>query len=404
MYAIYSTRKIVAIQSTLCQLPFADRTVSTVLDMSFGVAIGFAIGEEAKPLGFEVSDSNRSATIAPTPLFNFPYEKSRMFTAKDLTANLRFCNSEIRKDDKPSKSRMPADEAMKIVNGKFLGKYGAQQRKIFRSRPRSPTSNHVTPENTLPENALPMMKANGELDYAKDKLEWAEMEEEPKYIGLWSPRAKIEETEENIREGKEGRIHVKKYMKAKLVRKRRVMVFPILTFNLGSPRWQRRLSNPGLWYRSATSIDLDHLPKKLSVHDPSNLLAVGSRNEYGCAQPHNNEDWQSKQDRAHVYILELSKNGVKRAKREAEERAKFKEEEAIGSPSSDAENTPTGYLIHPPAIPDPVEPPIFVVRVPPPHPPTPKPKIVGPIGEAHLCLSPTHPIGKGSHSVVYQAD
>ncbi|KAG6882736.1 hypothetical protein C0992_010816, partial [Termitomyces sp. T32_za158] len=119
------------------------------------------------------------------------------------------------------------------------------------------------------------------------------------------------------------------------------------------------------------------------------------------------------EDVTHVYRLKLSKHGVKRAKAEAEER-KAREKDALIKDLTDGphkgfghlgkENALKGYLICPPAIPGPVEPPVFVVHGLPPCPRAPAPKFGGPTEEAHLYLSPKHTIGTGNHSVVYQAE
>ncbi|KAG6843007.1 hypothetical protein H0H93_002581, partial [Arthromyces matolae] len=164
----------------------------------------------------------------------------------------------------------------------------------------------------------------------------------------------------------------------------------------------------------ATTIHLDHLPKRLIVHDPWNLLAVDSRNTIGRAHSlkRGEEEWTSKKDVTHVYKLQMSPAAVKKAKREAEERAKVKEKEdrcmslldtvpmELGVGAVDGEAPLEGYLIRPPPIAGPIAPPIFVVHGPPPHPHAPKFEAGQPIEEAHLYISPSHEIGIGNHSVV----
>ncbi|KAG6911422.1 hypothetical protein DXG01_016519 [Tephrocybe rancida] len=405
------------------------------------MALQTAVGDEPKPMDIDDTNTNSPTTAPPQPLFDFPKEQPRTFTAKDLIAILSLHNSDFKKDGKSGKSKLPtkeeafASEALKILNGK-----GSRQRMVHRHWPRSPTGKYITPENTLPGKCTPngiqlwgssifdfyrvrrmpdvanlstittgsklmkWMKAHGELDHAKDEIEWAEMEEEPKLIASWSPREKIEEMEEDIRQGKAGKLPTMKAAKGEQplpadAGANYFSSWPLVPFSYTTERL-------------TSSIDLDHLPKKLSVHDPWNLLAAGSSNEYGRAERHNGQEWESRIDRTHIYKLVFSNNALERAKRQAEERTKFKEKEArlnkiLNSPGSvDASNTSAGegYLLRPPAVPGPVAPPIFVVHGPPPYPPTPTSKIIEPIEEAHLYLSPAHPIGTGNHSVVYQGE
>lgn len=49
------------------------------------------------------------------------------------------------------------------------------------------------------------MKANNELDFAKDETEFAELEDDPKLVPQWSPKDAIERMEEAIRQGKAGK-------------------------------------------------------------------------------------------------------------------------------------------------------------------------------------------------------
>ncbi|KNZ76234.1 hypothetical protein J132_11104 [Termitomyces sp. J132] len=251
---------------------------------------------------------------------------------------------------------------------------------VFRYWPRDPKGKNITPANTLPGKTAPnglqlwgatifdfyrvnrmpdvtslstittgsklmkWMKANGEIDYAKDEIAWAEMEEDPKVIEPWSPDAQIQEMEENVRQGKAG-TSMPKDTKGKKVSTECLFdpanypsPWPLVPFSHETERL-------------TSIIDLNHLPKKLVVHDPWNLLVVQSENVFGRAKPYNGEEWTSMEDVTHIYRLQLSTHGVKRAKAEAEERSKAQK-----------------------------------------------------IEEAHLYLSPKHAIGVGNHSVVYQAE
>ncbi|KAG6843743.1 hypothetical protein H0H87_001044 [Tephrocybe sp. NHM501043] len=374
-----------------------------------------------------VDESSTTTKVSP-PLFDFPKEEPRTFTAKDLIAIMSLYNARFKTDKAgnpilPTPKEAASSEALDILNGK-----GSRQRMIFREWPRDPKGEPITVEGSAPGKVTPnglqlwgatmfdfyrvrrmpdvaslstittgskllrWMKAHNELEYAKDEIEWAEMEEKPTIIDLWSPCKSIERTEKYIRRGKAGRPMEKKDVKEKKV-------------STGSIFNRKRLTS---------RIDLDHLPKKLIVHDPWNVLAADSVNAFGRAERFKTEEWTSKQDRIHVYRLQLSKYSIARTKREAEARAnKQKYEESInnlldGRPEQlDLDNKDgalEGYMIRPPAVDGPVEPPVFVVHGPPPQPFARASVIPKPIEEAHLYLSPAHTVGTGNHSVVYNAE
>ncbi|KAG6877381.1 hypothetical protein C0993_007901 [Termitomyces sp. T159_Od127] len=401
-----------------------------------------AQSEDTFPRDTDNPSSRCSTTENVTPVFE---EEPRTFTAKDLIAILSLYNTGYKKDDTSGISRMPTkeeastSEALEILTGKE-----SHKRMVYRCWPRDPKGKNITPANTLPGKTTPngiqlwgatifdfyrvnrmpdvtslstittgsklmrWMKANGETEYAKDEIAWAEMEEDPKILDLWSPRMQIQEMEENVRQGKAGITMSKQITKGKEVSTGSLFdaanypsSWPLVPFSYETERL-------------TSTIDLDHLPKKLVVHDPWNVVAVKSENVFGQAKRYKGEEWTSMKDVTHVYRLKLSKHGVERAKAEAEERIKAEERKALINESMDdpprgfghfdKDNALEGYLIRPPAIPGPVEPPIFVVHGPPPRPHAPAPKVGAPIEEAHLYLSPKHVIGIGNHSVVYQAE
>ncbi|KAF8065394.1 hypothetical protein FPV67DRAFT_1419684 [Lyophyllum atratum] len=321
---------------------------------------------------------------------------------------------------------------------------------VFRCWPRAPDGKCITPENTLPGKTTPnglqlwgstlfdfyhvrripdlpnlrtittgsklvkWMKANGELDHAQDEIEWAEMEEEPKVIDPWSPREDIEKMEENIRKGVAGQ----SMPAARAVKGKQASTGSIFEpSNYPAPWPLVPFSYQTTPLRSI--IDPDRLPKKLIVHDPWNLLAVRTQNRYGRAERSPKDmEWTSRPDRVHVYRLQLSASAEAarlKAKAEAEAKAPSKSSKdpapelsilssASGDETSGTEKQLGGYLIRPPAVPGPIPPPIFVQHDLPPRPLAPVPSDPEPIGEAHLYISPAHPIGKGNHSIVYQAE
>jgi hypothetical protein len=174
---------------------------------------------------------------------------------------------------------------------------------------------------------------------------------------------------------------------------------------------------PGMLH---TRIPLHHLPKKLFVHDPFNLLAVDSKNRYGKAEDARKitNIWRSP-DRIHEYKLKLSTAGKARLSDELLEATSQRlapPSERVNSPEShekDCGEKFHGYAFH--SYSDtplgPICPPIVVVHDPPPLPPTNniadasaglgerwEPKA---IDEAHLYISPVFPVGKSHHSVLY---
>jgi hypothetical protein len=171
-------------------------------------------------------------------LFNFPPEGPRRFTAADLIALLQMYNREF------AKSSPVVDHTLKTRRDYHSAALDAlssdpyHKREIFRSWPRSPTGQNILPQNTIqgketsngiqlwgatmfdfyrvrrfPDLAgvstistgsklMRWMKANGELDAAKDEIEWAEREDDPKVIEPYPVRLLVEKQEEDIKDGK----------------------------------------------------------------------------------------------------------------------------------------------------------------------------------------------------------
>ncbi|KAG6811279.1 hypothetical protein H0H92_008227 [Tricholoma furcatifolium] len=395
------------------------------------------------PMDVDTPDSSPfTSTKAVPPLFNFPQDAQRTFTAKDIISILRYCKTKfLPGKPKPSTKKRPyIAEAFQRLTGQV--KTG-HDRQIFRTWPRKPDGEYITPDNSALGKSTPngiqfwgatlfdfyrvqrmpglfslqtistgsklmkWMKAHGESDYAKDEIEWAEMEEDPRVILPWSPRAKIEEVENYVREGKIGNLLKNAGLEGKDEMASTESPFKHTTYYSSSwPLTPFEYEIP----RLTETIDFDRLPKTLMVHDPWNILAVKSENDFGPAEPFEKGDkWGSKEDRVHIYKLKLTLAGIERAERDAEKRAKSKEAEAKLNAELDAHVDPAGatpldgHLIRPPAIPGPVVPPVFVVHPPRPEPRTPSPTFE-PIDEAHLYLSPSHPIGSGNHSEVYSAE
>ncbi|KAG6840531.1 hypothetical protein C0991_006126, partial [Blastosporella zonata] len=338
-------------------------------------------------------DFNDSHKIASPPK---PKEEPPIYTDNDLMSILSLHNLDFKKDPQTGKPRMPTQEEASSPEALHILKT-SRRRMVRRMWPRDPKGEFITPGNaflgkTTP-NGIPLwgstlfdfyrvhripnawggstistgsklmqwMKANGEVDYAKDEIAWGEMEEDPRRTDAWFPCEEIKEMEEKIKEGKAGISMSKVDTKEKQVRTRLISSFTVLNFSrqvpTGSVFDSGNYSSP--WplvpfsyetERIAFPVDLDLLPKKLVVHDPWNVLAVDSTNAFGEAESYNGEEWTSKQDRTHVYKLQLSKHGEARAQRDAVERAKLRTGESISY-----EN-----LNFPIDGPGPIEPPILI--------------------------------------------
>ena len=167
--------------------------------------------------------------------------------------------------------------------------------------------------------------------------------------------------------------------------------------------------------RLRSCIPLYQLPKKLTVHDPWNVLAVNSANRYGHIKTTSlafSGDSAHKSDIVHTYNLQLTPVGEARLKQELVELEAKSMQENTNAEINGAPEGMHGYFLHDrsDAPPGSIPPPIFVVHDPPPT----LPVINGEpdsdsgchaaIEEAHLYLSGAHKIGSGSHSMVYQGE
>ncbi|RDB22951.1 hypothetical protein Hypma_009907 [Hypsizygus marmoreus] len=395
-------------------------------------------------------DAKSTEEDTPPPMFNFPKEPPRTFTAADLIAILAlynggFGNTTDKKHSLPTQEEASSDDALAFLSGR-----STRKRMIFRSWPRSPTGKPITPENTIKGKQTPngiqlwgatifdfyrvrrlpdvpnlstittgsklmrWMKANNELEYARDEIEWAEHEEDPKVIEPHGPHAFVEAQEAKIRAGETGK-SMPLMEQTNDKGKSRSSVFDPSNYSSPWPLIPFSYETECL----QTLIPLHHLPKKITVHDPWNLLAVTSRNRYGRAMTTDKQaDWTSTPDRIHIYKLQPSPAARSHL---LERRLKGMDVPKMPVAPVDDVKEETGgllgYLIKPTGdVLGPIQPPIFAVHDPPPRrlvdvirPGDPEPTKAeglgnGPIEEAHLYISPAHSIGEGNHSVVYQAE
>lgn len=388
----------------------------------------------------------------PELAFNFCKEEPRSFTVPDLFVILSYYNTAIRSDHRPQNPNSDAITTVKIWQPDVFDEIvanGPPKRTIFRSWPRSPSSKPSprdrdyrgkTTPNGLPWGAtvfdfyyirqpdhcpawkvctgsqlLEWSQANGEEDWAKDEIEWAKREEEPHVIEPCAPYTFLAEQEENIKARKEGwGISMHNGKGAVLNSIDLATDHSIFnTSNYPSPWPLFPFSYPTECLQ--TRIPLHKLPKKITVHDPWNLLAMYSRNRYGSAKMEVDEaNWNEKPDIVHTYNLQLSAAGEARLREEILE-AKARSVTSPVPKMAESAGGPTGlhgyFLIaHADVSPGPIAPPVFVVHDPPPtlHPSDPVEKEptqdYEATNEAHLYLSPAYIAGDGNHSIVYQGE
>ncbi|RDB22907.1 hypothetical protein Hypma_009825 [Hypsizygus marmoreus] len=403
-------------------------------------------------MNFETASPKDSKSTEDTspPMFNFPKEPPRTFTAADLIAILAIHNGGFgknpdKKHNLPTQEEASSDDALAMLSGNSTHK-----RIILRIWPRSPTGKSITPDNTLMGKQTPngielwgattldfyhvqrfpdeprlstittgskllrWMKANNELEYAQNEIEWAEHEENPKIIDPHGPHAFVEAQEAKIRAGEAGK-SMPLAEQGSDKGKSRSSIFDPSNYSSPWPLIPFSYETECL----QTLIPLHHLPEKITVHDPWNLLAVTSWNRYGGAMTDDKQaDWTSTTDRTHIYKLQPSPAAKTHL---LERRLKGMDfpEMSVAPAENAKEKTGglLGYLIKPTGdVLGPIPPPIFVVHDPPPRrlidvirPGDPEPSKAeglgnGPIEEAHLYISPAHSIGKGNHSVVYEAE
>lgn len=136
------------------------------------------------------------------------------------------------------------------------------------------------------------------------------------------------------------------------------------------------------------------LPKKLIVHDPWNLLNVNTT--YGVPErPKDVGKWTDKPDRTHTYYLELS--------REARETIEDEEERRVMQEFANRNQQVNGGTIQMPPI-EKAVPGVQTIPMPTYAMLPPKPPQLKRVEEAHLYIHPSHSIGVGNHSSVYEAE
>ncbi|KAJ3976098.1 hypothetical protein EV361DRAFT_945578 [Lentinula raphanica] len=228
------------------------------------------------------------------------------------------------------------------------------------------------------------MKANGETEYAKDEMIWAESEEPPRIRHAADLMEIISARDLLVMMGSCG---TSRYPEPENDdHEEPVLPFdydnyphpwPLIPFSSNLPSLQ-------------SQIPFHLLPETLIVHDPFRLLHARRPED-------NHVDWTSVDDVTHRYKLNLTVDSINAtidtARARIEEQTKNAAPVVIAtlfSPSveCDAAEHKVG------AVPGNA----YKVTVPPPPPPP----IFVP--EAHLFLSPAHVVGYGSHSRVYRAE
>ncbi|KAJ3795545.1 hypothetical protein GGU11DRAFT_810440 [Lentinula aff. detonsa] len=234
------------------------------------------------------------------------------------------------------------------------------------------------------------MKANGETEYAKDEMIWANTEEPPRLrpaadimeiinakdllimmgsCGVSLPREPADADEDTDADPKPAAypFDYKNYPDP----------WPLVPFSSNPPTLQ-------------SQIPFHLLPETLIVHDPFRLLHARTPRDKDV-------DWTSVDDVTHKYKLDLTVDSIK--ENIALERSKIEEITKNATPvtvgisfyRSDERDSGDSNPTSAPGN-------AYKITVPPPPPP--------PISvpEAHLFLSPAHTVGSGNHSRVYHAE
>ena len=294
-----------------------------------------------------------------------------------------------------------------------------------------------------------VMKAFGELEHARDEIAWASREAEPREISAWDPAEAIVAHERRVRAGSSVRDQTdeKKFtfpqvsppepageVDVQMLDATETTSHPIepgkvafkIPKDLSSENWANQTSGksanlidntgtqplpldilmespfhpshyPSPWplipFESTCSpfalqqqIPINLLPKKLCVHDPWNLLNAH------IVDPDTSEkdkSWSSKIDHIRTYTLSLSpeSQGMAGATSKA---AAAAEDEAL--------KTSQTVFIVPQETEGPTEQPAIRAFLPQ------RPRKPTEVLEAHLYISPKGRLGRGNHSIVYEAE
>ncbi|KAJ4501279.1 hypothetical protein C8R41DRAFT_806657 [Lentinula lateritia] len=238
------------------------------------------------------------------------------------------------------------------------------------------------------------MKANGETEYAKDELMWAETEEPPRLrvaadimeilnardllIMMGSCGVSLRDDESDI--ATDDDVNMEPELKSSTA--------PFDYPNYPDPWPLVPFSSNPTTLQSPIPFHL--LPETLIVHDPFRLL-------HATTVRAQDVDWSSVDDITHKYSLNLTADSIKETI--ALERAKIQENMKNATPVVVATVFNRGDNPHStdsPARSVPGD--AYEVTVPPPPPPPLS------VPEAHLFLSPAHSVGVGNHSCVYRVE
>jgi hypothetical protein len=232
------------------------------------------------------------------------------------------------------------------------------------------------------------MREIGELDWATDEIRRASQEPEPVQVHPYNIGGLIKDREVLIRKGTCGKPLKRPDAEEPTrhaVASEDASRSPISLFEMSNYPYPWPLvpfSTPAINLQKRIPYHL--LPQKLVVHDPWNLLLV---DECNIGKRDKDMEWTSKKDIIRTYRLQLSPAGKKMVEKEIKSRAELDAKcKDIGQRE--------GYLLDPECNSSPA-----IMVFPPLRPPPPES-----VPEAHLYLSPTHQVGTGNHSVVYNAE
>ncbi|KAF9064596.1 hypothetical protein BDP27DRAFT_1425700 [Rhodocollybia butyracea] len=253
----------------------------------------------------------------------------------------------------------------------------------FQREPNQPLLSTISTSSRLSR----WMMANGEADYAKDDMEWAAREEEPKLKPATNILEIIHARDLMVMMGLSGvsiapdnqdeQVEVKKSSVIPFDYSNYPDPWPLIPFSSKPPNLQ-------------SQIPFHLLPETLIVHDPFKLLHGNSR--YRRYLDH---AWTSVEDIVHKYRLNLTVDSIQQTI--DAERAK------LAKAAESAEHVVIGILTNadsefPPEVSSEISGTAYKLTVPPPPPA----QMSTP--EAHLYISPAQSIGSGNHSYVYRAE
>ncbi|KAI6101879.1 hypothetical protein F5141DRAFT_1008706 [Pisolithus sp. B1] len=214
----------------------------------------------------------------------------------------------------------------------------------------------------------------GELEYAKDELEWADNEDDPREIPVANTGELVECCEAQPTYGISSVLMFDRPLSSPFNPSHYPAPWPFIPF-----------ANPSPPVLLQERIPVHLLPQTLYVHDPYSLLHV----DLGRNTNNNKMPWINMRPKVYLYTLGLGSSSLKAVEEswkaaEESERKKKRTLDVYRFPPTEEER-PQGEPAYEVALPT-------------------KPSALTCVEEAHLYLSPAGKLGEGNHSIVYRAE